>query len=239
MKNKNNVLRIIASICTLIWTIVIFPLLYFPADGGIVSLLLNIVVYTVSISISLVLIVFPMKFFLCAVICWIWGFLNLIDSGSNNGLWMYALGCAFAYKQGFFVKLTPIKYLLLLPPLIAVAFQYRFGIDALIASVIDLLFFLMVFMFALVLFGESLFKKNDDEPIEQVAKIDLRNLTADEVAMIKEALANKTFKAIGLDRNKCLSTIKQSMTDIYKKIGVDSKKHLVQLHKEEKLIFPK
>lgn len=276
MKNKKLIWRILASICTLIWTIVIFPLLFFPA-GSAFTLFLNVVVYTVSICISLVLIVFPMKFYLCAIMCWIWGFLHLLDSGSNNGLWMYALGCAFAYKQGFFVKFAPKKYLVLFPPLIAIAFQYRFGSMALVASIIDFLVFLMIFMFVLLLFGEFILKQNGEKPIEQAdiidlneltaeeililkeliankaftsigqdnekrfkdaGKIDLSVLTVDEISMVEEVLDNKVFKAIGKDRNKGVSAIKQLMTVIYRKLGVDSKKHLVQLYEDGKLIFP-
>lgn len=280
VKNKELVWRITAVISTLIWTVVLFSLVAFPvlADGGVVTSTFNIILYGLSICISFVLLFLPIKFYLYATMCWIWGLFNIVDGGSNNGLLMYALGCLFAYKQDFFAKRTPVKYLILFPPLIAFGFQYRLGTTIMVASVIDLLFLLMFFLLAFFLFGEFFLLQNSEKPSESagkigvneftpedllrlkkllagesfkagqntekhsgtVGKVDLSVLMVDELAMIKEVVQEgKTFYDVGKARNKGLSSVKQLMTDIYEKLGIDSKNQLVQLYKEEKLIFPK
>lgn len=281
LKEKVIVWRIVAILCTLVWTIVLFGFTAFPGErstSGNISLDYENVLYGSSICISFVLIFVPMKFYLYAIMCFIWGLFNIVDGGSSNGLLMYALGCLFAYKQGFFAKRTPVKYLILFLPLIAFGFQYRFGTTILVASAMDLLFLLMFFLLVFLLFGESFLLQNSEKPSESAGKIDVNELTAEEMLIVKEMIANKTFyaieddnekpfgyvgkvdlsvltvdeilivkevledkmlKNIARDRHKSDSVIKQQMSDIYKKLKIYNKTHLLDLNKDGKLIFPK
>lgn len=204
VKNKKLAWRIIAGVCTILWTLVLFSYIAFPNVANVAnfSLILNSVLYSFSICMSVALIFLPMKFYLYAILCWVWGLFNLVSGGSSNGLLMYALGCLFAYKQGLFVKRTPVTYLILLLPLIALAFQYRFGTTIMVASIMDFLFLLMFFLLVFILFGESFIKQKDEKLAEQADTIDSSGLTAEEILLVKEMVANKTFKSIEKDVEK-------------------------------------
>lgn len=246
MNNKLFFWRIVAIIATLIWSIVFLAnKAYPPPDIGfsVVSLFITDILSVASIMASIVLIFFPMQFYIYSIMCCLWGLSNLIDIGSTNGILMYLLGCAFAYYKQFFAKREPkhepIKGLMLFAPLlIVIAFEYRLGVDMVVSSILTLLFLGIFFVLMYFLVIDPFFVQRKIQHFKQLKKIDLSVLTAEELSIVKEVLEDKIFFAIGQDRNIGESGIKQQMSGIYKKLEIYNKAHLAQLYEEGNLIFP-
>lgn len=242
VKNEKHIWRIIAIICTLVWIIVLFAVNAFvlaKADRGTFTLLHNNLLYGFSIVISLALIFFPMQFYLYATMFWVWGLLRLADGGGGgiNGILMYLLGCAFAYKQGFFVKHTKVKYFILLFILFTHSFHYRLGVNVLTARMLDFLFVAMFFTLIYFLIIHPLVEKIKTPPSNSII-IAKCHLTEEELGLLDAVLHEEPYKAIGSDTGISESLVKQRVSVILEKTGVANRGYLLALYKQGKVIFP-
>jgi len=240
IKNEKFIWRIIAIICTLVWTIVLFAVNAFTPKivyHGIVTLSHNNILYGFSIVISLLLIFFPLQFYLYATMFWAWGLATLVVHTGPNAILVYLLGCAFAYPK-FSVKYGSKKCLLLLLPLIIViAFQYRLGVDVLVSSLTDFLFLAMVFVLLYVLLVHPLVEKIKALPSDSII-IKNCKLSEEELALLDAVLHERPYKAIVNNTEISESAIKQRIKSLIGKIGAENRGNLLALHKHGKIIFP-
>ncbi len=224
--------RIAAITCAFTWTIIFFA---FSSLTSVIektgNLMMNIdLLYIISIIISLYLIVFPTKFILYSLFACFWGLLSLFDGGSITGIIMYLLGCAFAYKAKVFISKKVVTLLYIILPLLVIFFQYRFGIEIMIKTLLDLFFLLIVAFLCIALFNESFFTKFFSK---ETSKLDLTILKPVELEVLREVLADKKYSAIADELNKSESAIKLIMRDVYAKLHVSGKQELMQLYGDE------
>jgi hypothetical protein len=84
--------------------------------------------YGVSIIGGVVLVFFPLQFYLYAGFCCGWALIHTIDGGRILGILLYVLGLSFAFKQGCFKTFPKVKGLLSsLFLLAAMVSQVRYG----------------------------------------------------------------------------------------------------------------
>ncbi len=237
---KTSLWRIAAIVSLLVWLIVFFAFNTFTdsASPSTLSVIDNSFLYLISVLVSFFLIFFPTKFVLYTVMCCLWGLVHISDGGSTNGYIMYALGCAFTYKEGLLFKKKFLTIVLLFLPCLAIAYQYKLGIEFIVDSIIDLIFIFVVSFLLLLLFKENLFIKVKSSDIIVAKPVDLSVLNSEELALLLEVLKNKTYHAIGIEQNKSESSIKQAMVNVYHKLGITCKKDLLELHRDKLLIIP-
>ena len=104
MKDENQIWRMIAAFCLLVWIITfllfqLFPPAYYNND--IVTLKINTFIQIISIIICIILLWAPRCFYLYSLMYCIWGIVGIIDGGNTNYMIMYFLGLLFAIKAGF------------------------------------------------------------------------------------------------------------------------------------------
>ncbi len=195
---------------------------------------LDNIVYAIVMGIFIYLIVHPKKFILYALVCCFLGVEGLFRGSGTEAFLIYIVGLFFAYASGVLLKHKFITVIFFTVPIIALLFQYRLGNLVLFDSIIDLIFIVTSAVFSYFLLKETfvISKKG-------VAKsVSLSCLSSDEVLFIKDVVDGKSFYTIAIERYKSESSVKQIMVGIYKKIGIESKKELLEMHKNNLLHFP-
>ncbi len=228
--------RLIAIVLTFAWAIVFVTNNYFDVleNTPLEEIVLDNIFNSIPLILSLLLVVFPTKFILYTIMCCFMGSYTLFYGGGTNGMIMYVIGCLFALKAGvtFTKKILPC---FIVPPLIALGFQYRLGIIVLYESILDILFLSFAIALTYILFNE---KKLEKKKVEEENAVDISCLTDEEISMLQDVFNDKTFDAIGRERNKSESAIKQHMVCIYKKLNVVNKKELLALKDKNLLRLP-
>ncbi len=233
--------RMLAVILFLVWTVVFITNNYlgFLESKSEHEILITNIFFAVPFLFFGLLIFFPTKYELYAVVCCYLGLEGLVEGGELASMLMYCLGCGFVYRSGHLFKNKLISILLCVLPIIALLTQVRFGVVLLLANFLNLLFICAFFVLSYAILKETVWQNTN--PFKQSLsnkKRDLSELTAEEVDIVRAVFDNRTFYSIGLDRNKSESAIKQSMVSIYKKLNVENKKELLDLQNSDLLIFP-
>ncbi|WP_169310628.1 helix-turn-helix transcriptional regulator [Treponema brennaborense] len=185
---------------------------------------------------SVILIFYPQNLYIYAFMCCLWGILSIMDKGRTNGYLMFLLGMTFAYNQGFFTYHKKIKALAILGLLCTSNLALlRFGTRVLAESLLDGLFVIIFFTFMYFLFREKieLYFAGENKKI----KLSEKELTEEELDILKCVLNGQQYKNIGMNRNKSESSIKQIMIIIFQKLGIQNKKELLELYTNNKIIF--
>jgi glucan phosphoethanolaminetransferase (alkaline phosphatase superfamily) len=223
--------RFIAVICMLAWGIVLVYNIHIYIDeyvdlpDAVFSPFMGIIFCSITILVLAVIIVFPLKFGLYAILCSFWGLAHLIDRGSSSGTLMYMLGITFAFHSGFFKKYHVIKIIIAIVfPICALLSQIRFGVDQVTIVFLNLLAVVLIFGLSLLLFLPDIRKlrKNTVQntniiylPSEQFSERDIRCL--------KKVQDGEKYESIAKDEDIGLSTLKSKMKTIYKTLNVYDK----------------
>ncbi len=232
--------RLAATLITFLWIIVFFAFNPYTSKIDYNNVLFdNSIFYILSACISFILIIFPTKFLLYILLCYFWGLLWLFEGESLSGFLIYALGCVFSHKKTSLFNNRFILMLVFILPFIMLSFQYRMGIESLVISIIEFIFLLVGgVLFVALNYNEKIsFKNNKLIHINDI-KVDLGCLTEEEILLLQSVLQFKTYQTIGKELNKSESSIKQAMVHVYQKIGITCKKDLLELQKNNLLIFP-
>jgi DNA-binding CsgD family transcriptional regulator len=221
---------------------VLFATVAYPPElktkFAVVSLRINYILYFLTIGVSIYLIFSPMNFIPYIFMCLVWGLLNIIDGGSISGVLMVFLGCAFAYRLGFFNTHYKRRLALVLSILfLGVLSQYRFGFAQLVSTFLNLLEFSMVFGIIFFLFIDKI-RGNYISLVDSKIYLDSFGLNLDEIEILRCVIQGTTYRSIALSRNISESLVKQKMSAIFKKIGVRDKSSLISLYKDGRLIIP-
>ncbi|MFI3257405.1 MAG: hypothetical protein R3Y36_03815 [Spirochaetales bacterium] len=231
--------RILAIILLLVWILAAFTYNFLAKAMNTDILISNNIVYIVLIALSTVLIVFPKKFFLYAIMCYALGLVDIFDGVGTNAFIIYALGYCFHYKAGRVFRKKSITVIVLLLPLFFILLQYRLGPSILTTSLMELLFLIVVLSLFLLLNKNLVIEIYRRMERKQSEKINLETLNTEELTVVKDVLNGKTFSAIGLEIYKSESAVKQTMVKVYAKLNIENKKELLELDKKNLLVFPK
>ncbi len=243
---KNYIWRTLSIILVLVWSIVFVVNNYLDVLHNAPSnlVLQHNIINAFPILLSLVLVRYPKNFFVYAVMCCFMGINSLILGSGTNGFLMYVLGCIFLYRISVLFKKKGLTILIGIVPILALASQYRLGVAALFESALDLLFLFVLFTLAYVVLSECfenswVSTKAKVESVDDPNMVSLACLCEEELDILQDVLNGTTFFAIGMEKNKSESSIKQQMVVIYRKLGIRKKQELIDLHKQGLLKYPK
>jgi hypothetical protein len=108
---------------------------------------------SLTLLITAQLLVFPSQFYPNALLYLVWGILHFIDGEGLIALFLYLLGCAFAFRAGFFRGFLKAKLLgLILIAAAAIASQCRYDADVFGGNLIHGLGFLVIVALSGLLF---------------------------------------------------------------------------------------
>ncbi len=234
--------QMLAIIIFLVWTVVFVANNYIDVleAKSLQERLSDNILFAIPYIFFGLLIFFPTKYGLYAIVCCYLGLIGIFLGGSIGALMMYCLGCGFVFRMGLLFKNKFVTVILCVIPIVGLVMQYRFGVVALVASLLDVLFVGAFMLLSYAILKETVMQSsNSFAKKSNQEKRDLSVLTAEELTIVFAVLENKTFSAIGRDIHKSESAIKQYMVSIYKKLAIESKKELLELQKNDLLIFPK
>ncbi len=233
---SKHVWRLIAIFIAFVWVIVFVTNNYLNElyKTPIQEIIFDNIILAIPMIIVIMLIFFPQKFILYTVVFCYLGVDNIINGGGTNGLLMYLLGGGFLYisEKPFKNKLVIGIYIGI--PIIAITTQYRLDTITMVVSFLDLLFVCALFVMGYFILKESFLitRKRKTTPVN------VSCLSTEELSYVHDVLNGKSFSAIGLERYKSESSIKQIMSAIYRKLNIENKKELIELHEKGLLIFP-
>ncbi len=233
--------RMFAIIILLVWTVVFIAnnYLFLVETKSAQEIFITNILYLVPFLFFGLLVFFPTKFILYAIVCCYLGLNGLFWGGKLASMLMYCLGCGFVFRAGLLFKNKGIPLLLFALPIVTIASQYRLGIVVLVETFIDLLFVITFLVLSYVILKETVW--HNVNPFAKNISAQKRNLsvlTFEELVIVLAVLENKTFASIGNEIHKSESAVKQYMVGIYKKLDIESKKELLDLQKNDLLNFP-
>jgi glucan phosphoethanolaminetransferase (alkaline phosphatase superfamily) len=193
--------------------------------GEIFTAFTGMIVSSITALVLGVLIFFPLEFRPYAVLCCIWGLMNLIDGGSTSGLLMYMLGLTFAYHAKFFEKHIEIKSIFVsLLPLLGIISQARFGIDKLLLSVMDFVALALISGLVFMLFLPNIRKNRKKTAIStNIAYLPAETFSERDIRILNKVQAGEKYESIAKEEDIGLSTLKNKMKTIFNSLDVDDK----------------
>ncbi|ULQ59910.1 LuxR C-terminal-related transcriptional regulator [Brucepastera parasyntrophica] len=182
-----------------------------------------ILLYGSTVIASVVLIVIPLSFYIYAFFCCLHGIVHLVDRGSAPGVLMYLLGVAFAFKQGFFEKDKQIKITgLILILVAAILSQIRKGFLPLITTTLQCLSVFMIGFLLVMIFLPDLQKIMKTKETS-VLRLSPTLFTYRDAKILQDIIVGKKYEAIASEHNIAVSTLKNNLSSLYKKLGVSNR----------------
>jgi glucan phosphoethanolaminetransferase (alkaline phosphatase superfamily) len=193
--------------------------------GEIFSPFAGIIFCSITIFALGILAFFPLKFIFYAILCWLWGMVNLIDGGSTSGLLMYFLGSTFAFKAGFFKTYREVKMMIFtLFPISAIISQVRIGTEHVILSSLNVLAVALIFGLTFLLFLPDIRKlKKRTIKDSNFAYLPAEHFSEKDLRCLKKVQEGEKYESIAKDEDIGLSTLKNKMKIIYKTLDVYDK----------------
>lgn len=232
--------RNVAIMSTLLWIVMFISNNYLGIlkDVSGTKMIWYNIFYGVPVLFSIILIIVPTRFMLHAIMYCLLGIANIQGGTATEGVLMYLLGFLFAFKAGVPLRHKGVLAFFVFMPLIALSFQYRFGVIILVRSSLEILFLCAFLALASFLLKDfvHIIAHSDISEID-TEYIDVSCLTRYEQEILRAVSNNIKFSVIGDTYNKSESAIKHDMVAIYRKLGVESKKDILKLITEKKLLF--
>jgi hypothetical protein len=234
-KEESNHWRRIACILALLWGILLSVNIHFYmriyTEQNILTPTSTIALYGATIVGCILLIMFPLQFYIYTFLCCLWGILNIAEGGSVFGVLLYGLGLFFAWKKGFFAARLKIKLSLAGIPLIAALFsQLRYGGTTFLESCIDIfgLFTITAIVAFLAQHELQNLRKNKTElvdipeplPVPEPPRVKILTLPCDQfkyqdVAVAQGILAGKKYATIASEQDISLITVKRRSKKLF------------------------
>jgi DNA-binding CsgD family transcriptional regulator len=186
---------------------------------------MGIVFCGITILALTALIIFPLEFRPYAVLCCMWGLVNLIDGGSSSGLLMYILGIIFAFRVNFFKKYIEIKIIIaILFPVSAIISQSRFGAEHILSSILNFVAIILIFVISFFLFLPDI-KRCRRKMIENnnIVYLPAEHFSERDIRCLKKVQDGAKYETIAKDENIAISTLKNRMKIIYNGLDVSDK----------------
>jgi glucan phosphoethanolaminetransferase (alkaline phosphatase superfamily) len=198
---------------------------YQVPKGEIFTPFMGIIACSITIIILGVLILFPFEFKIYAILCSVWGLINLLDGGSSSGLLMYLLGITFAFHARFFKRYYEIKIIVVsLFPIFVILSQMRFGAEKTILSMINALAVLLICLIAYILFLPDIQKlKKKKQKDSHIAHLSAEQFTLRDVRCLQKVQNGEKYESIAKEENIGLSTLKNRMKLMYESLNVYDK----------------
>lgn len=181
----------------------------------------------------------PQALYVYAITAMVSGLAAVLTGADIIGFTFCILGFFIAFRQGFFRNRAKIKLFALVTMLMsAILLQYRVTATKIIYSLLHL--FLMLFMMGFLFF---LFRQYFLELLpagKGMEKIHLADydLAERDYDFIRRVLKNEKYTSIAADSRMSLSSVKQRMSAIYKKFGVNDRNEFFLLSTRYEMVFP-
>lgn len=254
--SKDKVLwRIIAGILCLIWAGILllyaFIMAHPQSEGTFPSPFLAYICYVLTIIGTMVLIVFPLQFYIYAFFCSLWGILKILDGGGIGGILMYGLGLTFAFKQGFFKTFPRLKIALaVLVLLVALVSQIQYGIVHITETLFGFFELLLIAGLVGILFMreiktlKEMGKQNGKFPYNPAFSVtgsELRlsrnTFTGRDIQILQKILNGDKYEAVASEFGIGLSTLKKRLTFLFSLLEISDKVHFLEQFENHTILF--
>lgn len=175
-------------------------------------------------------VVFPLCFWIYAVIACFWGLEHVIDGGDVCGLILYGIGLAFAYKQGLFTRFTKIKVIIaVLLVMGGIGSQYRYGTDHLLKTVLRCVFLALMGGVGILLFLPEIQKMraHEEEASSEPPERSTILLSAEERAVAECMLKGDKYDRIAIDLNISVPTVKRRAKRLFERLQVTNREEFL------------
>jgi DNA-binding CsgD family transcriptional regulator len=181
-------------------------------------------VYVIS-TIGLCYLVFfdPMNFWIYAVLFLMYAAAGMLMGEILLPLFLFALSWGFLYKKRFFTSRKRVKVFFLIGLfVVCLCSQYRFGGIHLICSIIN---FLAVTSLVLLIFfvQQPIIRKFVSRRDEAILRLSKAQFSERDVCILQQVLGGEKYEAIAASHGIAVSTLKNILTGLYKKTGVNDR----------------
>jgi hypothetical protein len=207
--------------------------------------------YVLTIIGAMVLIVFPLQFYIYAFFCCLWGILKILDGGGMEGILMYGLGLTFAFKQGFFKTSPRLKIALAaLVLLAALLSQIQYGIIHITETLFGLFELLLIAGLVGILFMREIKTIKETgmqngkfpyNPAFSVTGSELRLscnvFTGQDIQILRKILNGDKYEAVASELGMGLSTLKKRLTFLFSLLEISDKAHFLEQFENHTILF--
>ena len=183
----------------------------------------------IAIGLLLIVILFPQKFFILAIISFSYALLIIpFDPNNHFGFILYYLGISILILRGILKNNRNLKLLILnLIPILLTFYNFRFGIIRYFYNLLISLLFITLFNISLF-FIHSYYKMNLFRYNNSLNLANYKELNERDGRFLQGILANKRYKEIAA--NECISegTLKNRIHYIFKILQVSNKQDFIQ-----------
>jgi DNA-binding CsgD family transcriptional regulator len=173
-----------------------------------------------SVIASVILLIFPLQFYIYAFLCCMWGIIHFMVGENLLGFAQYFLGAIFCYYQGFFRRATRQKLAAFIAFLFVVLawhlYRKQISWEEAVLKFLEVAL-LVCMMFSLFL---SLFYKNTFRAGDNVLYLSVQKFSKQESALLRLILSGNKYQAIAAEQHISRSSVKMRAREIYKKLGV-------------------
>jgi hypothetical protein len=220
--------RLLRVIVLLTWIIVIWSYLFVlgigDTPGDLLTLPTFIVIASLSLPALMYLIAFPLKFPIDALLYYLWGVTGLIEGDCLISLALCLLGCAFAFKAGFFHTHRKAKVAVIaLVVLMAMGSQCRYDAEIIVKNLMHCLVLFVIMGLAACLFLPEIRKKVLAKQKSAVHKLSPASFTREDIVILGKILDGEKYDSIASSYGKSDSAFKKHLKILFQRLGVDDR----------------
>lgn len=210
-----------------------------PVEGELIAGKLVGVVDLLT-AIPLFILIFKTEWmYLFTSVCLFQGFFSIADKGNIDGCLLFLLGWSIAFKEGFFRTATKRKLVLVFSMIaVPLLMQLRFGYETVLYSLVYIAFMIVVFILMFIIFRTyliTLLPAARNKPKVNLEDYELMERDYDFIRRVRDY---EKYSAIAIDYKISESAIKQRMSTIYRKLGVEDRSDFLVFCNSVELVFP-
>ena len=202
-------------------------------------ILINTIQNSISFVLFILVIIFPVKIEILAIVCFLYSVTCTVFEPSNPmGTLMYILFLAILHCRGYFLRRKFIKYLLSsLAYLLLTITELRFGVSNFTSAIINKVgydFTEACIIISIILYYNTLYEKKKDS-ILNIAKYE--KLTQRDCTWLIMIQQNKSYKVISKKYEMTEGSVRNRINQIYETIGVKDKQDFLLKYLNYKITF--
>ena len=205
------------------------------ADQDIITLPVFMVFSGVTMLALLVLLLYPLQFYIYAGICAFWGLAYLIDGGGVYGCIMYLSGVYFARRQGFYTTGLTLKALGTALALIgAIGLQYRYGLSVMLTTVLDCVmvsFMGVLWRFVIPCGVPDRAAVPQAEPVHRTSDLRLWYRSEQDREILERICAGEKYDLIAKTLGLSVRSVNRRAKGLFMELGVKNRADFVHWYK--------
>jgi DNA-binding CsgD family transcriptional regulator len=198
-------------------------------------LIINIIVLFVFLYLAMF---DPMNFRIYAALCFLYGALGLLTNENITAFVLYLLSCLFLYRDGFLRKRTKIKAVTVILIFIGCFCVqiFRFGFRQFLVNFLMVVAVLFICLLGFFLFFPEI-KGVMENRKRSVLSLSAEQFSERDILILRQILTGEKYDAIAAEHGIALSTLKNNLAGLYKKLGVNDRTAFLLAYANHEIVF--